>query len=90
MFRREDVTALCLAILEEAAAVGEGRRRATAPDEAAQIMLATLLTYPQDAGTSMYFDRLAGRPFEADALTGAIVDAGARHGVATPFNSLCC
>ena len=87
VFRREDVKALCLAILEEAAAVGKADGAQLAPDEAER-MLATLLTYPQDAGTSMYFDRLAGRPFEADALTGAIVDAGARHGVATPFNSL--
>ena len=87
VFRREDIHALCLAILEEAATVGRADGAQLAPDEPAQIMR-TLLTYPQDAGTSMYFDRLAGRPFEADALTGAIVAAGARHGVATPFNSL--
>ena len=36
----------------------------------------------------MYFDRLAGRPFEAEALTGAIVAAGARRRVATPLNGL--
>ena len=87
VFRREDIHALCLAILEEAATVGRADGAQLAPIEPAQIMR-TLLTYPQDAGTSMYFDRLAGRPFEADALTGAIVAAGARHGVATPFNSL--
>ena len=87
VFRREDVHALCLAILEEAAVVGRADGAQLASDEPAQIMK-TLLTYPADAGTSMYFDRLAGRPFEADALTGAIVAAGARHGVATPLNSL--
>jgi 2-dehydropantoate 2-reductase len=42
-------------------------------DQAERIMT-TLLTYPPDAGTSMYFDRLAGRSLEAEALTGAIVD----------------
>ena len=88
VFRREDVKALCLAILEEAVAVGRADGARLAPDEAER-MLATLLTYPPDAGTSMYFDRLAGRPFEADALTGAIVAAGERHGVATPLNGLC-
>jgi 2-dehydropantoate 2-reductase len=87
VFRREDVHALCLAILEEAAVVGRADGAQLASDEPAQIMK-TLLTYPADAGTSMYFDRLAGRPFEADALTGAIVAAGARHRVATPLNSL--
>ena len=34
----------------------------------------------------MYFDRLAGRPLEIEALTGAIVSAGERHGIATPLN----
>jgi 2-dehydropantoate 2-reductase len=50
--------------------------------------MATLLTYPPDAGTSMYFDRLAGRPLEIDALTGAVVAAGERHGLPTPLNRL--
>ncbi|KWV48739.1 2-dehydropantoate 2-reductase [Bradyrhizobium macuxiense] len=87
VFRREDIKTLCRAILEEAAMVGRADGADLAPDEAEQ-MLATLLTYPPDAGTSMYFDRLAGRPFEADALTGAIVAAGRRHRVATPLNGL--
>jgi 2-dehydropantoate 2-reductase len=34
----------------------------------------------------MYFDRLAGRRLEVEALTGAIVAAGERHGIATPLN----
>jgi 2-dehydropantoate 2-reductase len=34
----------------------------------------------------MYFDRLAGRPMEVEALTGAIVAKGERHGIATPLN----
>jgi 2-dehydropantoate 2-reductase len=34
----------------------------------------------------MYFDRLAGRPLEVDALTGALVAVGERHGIATPLN----
>ncbi|MGY4263669.1 2-dehydropantoate 2-reductase [Bradyrhizobium sp. USDA 4519] len=87
VFRRADVKALCRAILEEAANVGRADGAQLAPDEA-ELMLATLLTYPPDAGTSMYFDRVAGRPFEADALTGAIVAAGERHGVPTPLNGL--
>src|SRR6266480_3536130 len=87
VFRREDVKALCLAILDEAAAVGRADGANLAADESAQI-LATLLTYPADAGTSMYFDRLAGRPFEVEALTGAIVAAGERHQVPTPLNRL--
>ena len=87
VFRREDVKTLCLAVLDEAAAVARADGAQLAADESAQI-LATLLTYPADAGTSMYFDRLAGRPFEVEALTGAIVAAGERHQVPTPLNRL--
>jgi ketopantoate reductase len=58
-----------------------------AADEPDRIM-STLLTYPADAGTSMYFDRLAGRRFEVEALTGAIVAAGERHHLQTPLNRM--
>jgi 2-dehydropantoate 2-reductase len=85
VLRRDDVRSLCLAILDEAVAVARADGARLVADEAVQIM-ATLLTYPPEAGTSMYFDRLAGRSFEADALTGAVVAAGERHGIATPIN----
>jgi 2-dehydropantoate 2-reductase len=87
VFRREDIQALCLAILEEAAAAGRADGARLAPDEPERI-LATLLTYPAEAGTSMYFDRLAGRPFEVEALTGAVVAAGERHLIPTPLNQM--
>jgi len=67
-------------------AVGRADGAALAEDESMQT-LSTLLTYPPDAGTSMYFDRLAGRSLEAEALTGAIVAAGAQLKIATPINS---
>jgi 2-dehydropantoate 2-reductase len=85
VFRRDDVKALCLDILRETAAVARADG-ARFPDDEPEQLLATLLTYPPDVGTSMYFDRLAGRPLEIEALTGAVVAAGARHGVATPIN----
>jgi 2-dehydropantoate 2-reductase len=86
VFRREDIKALCIAILEEAVAVARADGAQLAPDEAHKTM-ASLLTYPPEAGTSMYFDRLAGRGLEVEALTGAIVAAGERLGIATPLNS---
>jgi 2-dehydropantoate 2-reductase len=85
VFRREDIKALCVGILEEASAVGRAAGAKLDADEPAQIM-ARLLTYPPEAGTSMYFDRMAGRALEVEALTGAIVAAGQRHGIATPLN----
>lgn len=40
---------------------------------------------PVRSGTSMLYDRLAGRPTEHDAIYGAVIRAGARHGIATPY-----
>jgi 2-dehydropantoate 2-reductase len=85
VFRRADVKALCLAILEETAAVARADGARLRADEPAQI-LATLLTYPPEAGTSMYFDRSAGVPLEVEALTGAVVAAAELHGIPTPLN----
>jgi 2-dehydropantoate 2-reductase len=85
VLRRDDVRALCLAVLDEAVTVARADGARLAADEAEQT-LSTLLTYPAEAGTSMYFDCLAGRPLEVEALTGAIVAAGERHAIATPLN----
>lgn len=87
VFRRDDVHALCLDLFEEAVRIGRADGAQLADDEAARAM-ATLLTYSPELGTSMYFDRLAGRPFEVEALTGAIVRAGERYGIAAPLNRL--
>src|SRR5258708_5028170 len=86
VFRRADIEALCISILEEAVAVARADGVPLAEDEARQTM-SSLLTYPPEAGTSMYFDRLAGRGLEVEALTGAVVEAGQRLGMPTPLNS---
>ena len=49
----------------EAIAVGRAEGAKLTDDEAERAM-AALFTFPPDAGTSMYFDRLAGRPLEHD------------------------
>jgi 2-dehydropantoate 2-reductase len=85
VLRRPDIQALCLAVVEEAIAVGRAEGAQLATDEAART-LATLFTFSGELGTSMYFDRLANRPLEHEGLTGAIVSAGERHGIATPLN----
>ena len=69
VLRRDDIYALCLAILGEAVAVARADG-ARLPDEEPTRTMATLLSYPPEAGTSMYFDRLAGRSLEVEALTG--------------------
>jgi 2-dehydropantoate 2-reductase len=83
VLRRPDVKELCLAILQEAKAVADAAH--LRPDEPAQIF-ATLMTYPPEAGTSMYFDRLAGRQVEIEAINGAIVAIAEKYGLSTPIN----
>jgi 2-dehydropantoate 2-reductase len=85
VLRRPDIQTFCLAVLEEAIAVGRAEGAQLSDDEAKRT-LETLFTFSGELGTSMYFDRLAGRPFEHEALTGAIISAGERHGIATPLN----
>jgi 2-dehydropantoate 2-reductase len=86
VLRRQDVQELCHAILAEAVAVAHAEGANLADDEPARAM-ATLFTFSGELGTSMYFDRLGGRHLEVEALTGAIVAASARHGIATPLNT---
>ncbi len=85
VLRRKNVQELCHAVLDEAAAVARAEGARLADDEPARAM-ATLFTFSGELGTSMYFDSLAGRPLEVEALTGAIVAAGERHGIPTPLN----
>jgi 2-dehydropantoate 2-reductase len=82
-----EIQALCHQILEEGSRVARAHEIPLPPDEADRV-LGALLSYPPDAGTSMYFDCLAGRPLEIEVLTGAIVKAGERLGVATPINRM--
>jgi 2-dehydropantoate 2-reductase len=87
VFRRDDIQALCRALLEEAIAVARADGARLAADEAEQTM-GRLLSVPADAGSSMYFDRMAGRTLEIDAITGAVVEAGERYRIATPLNRM--
>jgi 2-dehydropantoate 2-reductase len=85
VLRRPDVQELCHGILDEAVAVARAEGVDLADDEPRRAM-ETLFTFSGELGTSMYFDRVAGRKLEVEALTGAIVAAGERHGIAMPLN----
>src|SRR5580692_9467059 len=78
VLRRPDVKALCLEIVREAVAVARAEGAKLTSDEA-EAALAMLFTFPLEAGTSMYFDRLAGRPNEKDTTTGGSNEGGKRH-----------
>lgn len=82
----DQVADLVLGLAREVVAVGraEGADISEADVTALRRHYATM---PAGTGTSMLYDRLAGRPTEHEYLTGAVVAAGARHGVPTPLNS---
>lgn len=87
VLRRPDVHALCLDVLAETAQVARADG-ATLPDDEPKRVMEHLMKFAPELGTSMYFDRLAGRQFEVEALTGAIVTAGERYRISTPLNRL--
>lgn len=85
VIRRPSLQRLARELIEECVAVGraEGARvDASTVDH----VLESLRSAPVEAETSMYADRLNGRPLEIDARNGAVVRIGARHGIATPRN----
>ncbi|WP_329176878.1 2-dehydropantoate 2-reductase [Streptomyces decoyicus] len=82
-----EMAALTRDLLREAAVVA----RAEGADIGEADITRTLELYaaaPPDGGSSMLYDRLAGRPLEHEFLTGAVVRAGERHGIATPLNRM--
>lgn len=87
ILQREDIQELSTALLEEAAAVARAEG-ADLPESEARDIQNLILTFPHDAGSSMYFDALADRRLEGDALTGAVVAGGERHGIPTPVNRI--
>jgi 2-dehydropantoate 2-reductase len=87
VLRRPDVHALCLDVLEETVKVARADGARLADDEPRRVM-ERLFRIGPELGTSMYFDRLAGRTFEIETLNGAVVAAGERYGIPTPLNRM--
>lgn len=73
-------------ILAEAAAVGRAEGARLSDEEVEQVIEGTA-RFGAETGSSMLYDRLAGRPMEHQYLTGEIVRRGARHGIAVPVNA---
>jgi 2-dehydropantoate 2-reductase len=80
-----EVAELALGLALETAAVARaGGVRIS--DEAAARVVDGLGAVAPTMGTSMLYDRMAGRRLECEELTGAVVRLGERHGVPTPLN----
>ncbi|MBL1077046.1 2-dehydropantoate 2-reductase [Nocardia sp. 2] len=76
---RDELTALVAEVSAVSHASG-------GPNDPAQV-LARYDTFLPEARSSMLRDAEAGRPLELDAIGGAVLRAGARHGVPTPVTA---
>jgi 2-dehydropantoate 2-reductase len=82
LFREPGPLALARRLAEECVAVGraEGARVGS---ETVEEIVGRLAALPPDQGTSMLFDRLAGRRLEWEARNGVITRLGAHHAIPT-------
>jgi 2-dehydropantoate 2-reductase len=87
MFRRPDVGELARALAAETLAVARAEG-ADLPDTVADELVAEFAGYPEDLGSSILFDREAGRPLEWDARNGVVARRGATHGISTPVSDV--
>ncbi|TDD45861.1 2-dehydropantoate 2-reductase [Nonomuraea terrae] len=85
VLREPEVRALVEGLLTETAAVGAAAGAALSGEDVAWAM-AFYDSLSPDAGTSMLYDRVAGRTTEHEVITGAVVRLGSAHGVPTPLN----
>ena len=85
VFRRAEMRELALGVAKETVAVAESAGAKLTDDDALAVVRGLLEVSPE-MGSSMLYDRLAGRPLEHDAITGAVVRFGERAGIPTPQN----
>jgi 2-dehydropantoate 2-reductase len=85
VFRDPAIARLALDLATECVEVARAAGAGLGPDEALAVV-ELLRAQPPTMGTSMLYDRLAGRVTEHEALCGMVVETGRRLGVATPRN----
>ena len=83
-----ETRALAFGVMDEAAKVGRAEG-VNLPEDAAASGFAILEQVARanpDVRGSMYFDLIQGRRLELDAMNGAVVRLGQKHGIPTPYN----
>jgi 2-dehydropantoate 2-reductase len=85
VLREPAIQELARGLLEEAVTVGRACGARLASDQVEKTLL-EVSNYPAEGGTSMLYDRLAGRSMEHDYMTGAVVRAAKQHGIDAPLN----
>src|SRR6266699_79335 len=85
VLRGREVRELARELLAEAVAVGMAEGAQLSADDVPRT-LAFYDEFAEQDGTSMLYDRLAGRSLEHEQFSGAVTRLGRRHGVPTPVN----
>ena len=85
VYREPAQLELARRIAEECVAVARAEGAQLGPEHV-DAVVEQLATFPPDLGTSMLFDRIAGRRLEWDARNGVIGRLGAAHGIPTPVS----
>jgi 2-dehydropantoate 2-reductase len=85
VMREPGIADLARAILLEAVAVGRAEGADISEGEVERIVVGTG-RYGDETGSSMLYDRLAGRPMEHQFLTGEVVRRGLARGIPVPMN----
>jgi 2-dehydropantoate 2-reductase len=85
VFREPAALALARRLAEECVAVGRAEGARVGPETVEEIV-GQITALAPDQGTSMLFDRLAGRRLEWDARNGVIARLGAHHAIPTPVS----
>jgi 2-dehydropantoate 2-reductase len=86
VLREPGVDGVVRRILTECWTVADAEGAGLGPDDVPSAADGLLANASATGGTSMFYDRSAGRPLEYDALYGAVVRAGRRHGIPTPLH----
>lgn len=87
IYRRPDVHRLARDYAAEVIAVARAAGAAIEPADADRIADRFARMRPE-IGTSMLYDRRAGRPLEWEARNGVVQRLGARHGIPTPISDV--
>jgi 2-dehydropantoate 2-reductase len=86
VMRDPGIADLARGLLLEAVQVGRAEG-ADLRDENIEAIVVATGRYGDATGSSMLYDRLAGRPLEHQFLTGEVVRRAAAHGIPVPLNA---
>jgi 2-dehydropantoate 2-reductase len=86
VLRGEPMAAVARALVRECWTVAAAEGAELDPDEA-EAFVGDIARVTPPVGSSMLYDRRAGRPVEHDAIYGAVTRGGRRHGIKTPITS---